>query len=227
VAAVSTAFFLAVDALLVAGCAVKFVDGGWFPLALGLLLFGAMSTWARGRALLLESIRREGLDWPSFLASLDPQHMHRVTRTAVYAVANPDTVPQALLHNLKHNQVLHEHNVILTVVFHEEPWVPAAQRAEVQALGPGFWRVGLHFGFMDTPDVPQALARIEAKGLRIPAFETTYFLSRETVVPTPGGAMAHWRERVFATMSRNASGLVEFFRLPDNAVVELGTRVQI
>ena len=225
----ATLFFLAIDALLVAGCAVKFFDGGWFPMALGLLMFAVMSTWSRGRALLMKGIRREGVELQQFIDSLDSRSVHRVERTAVFPVADPATVPQALLHNLKHNQVLHEHNVILTVVFGEVPWVPTERRMEVVPLGHGFWRVTLHFGFMDTPDVPKALtlARVESQGLRIPVFETSYFLSRETVVPAPGGGMANWRERLFAAMSRNASGAVEFFRLPDNEVVELGTRVQL
>ena len=223
----ATAFFLCIDGLLVSACAVKFFDGGWFPLALGLLLFGVMATWARGRALLLAGIRRDGLDLQAFVDGLDPAGMPRAGRTAVYAVADAGTVPQALLHNLKHNQVLHERNVVLTVVFRDVPWVAPEQRVQVQALGHDFWRVTLHFGFMDTPDVPQALKLAEAQGLRVPLFETTYFLSRETVVPTPGGGMANWRERLFAAMSRNAGGVVEYFRLPDNAVVELGTRVQI
>ncbi|WP_309637863.1 potassium transporter Kup [Methylibium sp.] len=225
----ATLFFLAIDALLVAGCAVKFFDGGWFPMALGLLMFVVMSTWSRGRALLMKGIRREGVELQQFIDSLDSRSVHRVERTAVFPVADPATVPQALLHNLKHNQVLHEHNVILTVVFGEVPWVPTERRMEVVPLGHGFWRVTLHFGFMDTPDVPKALtlARVESQGLRIPVFETSYFLSRETVVPAPGGGMANWRERLFAAMSRNASGAVEFFRLPDNEVVELGTRVQL
>jgi len=223
----ATMIFLVLDALLVAGCAIKFLDGGWFPLAMGLGLFVLMSTWARGRQLLMSSIQREGLELTPFVESLQQGECNRALRTAVYAVANPDTVPQALLHNLKHNQVLHECNVIMTVVFHEVPWVSDAERVEVQALAPGFWRVALHFGFMDQPDVPRALALCEPKGLRIPVFETSYFLSRETVVPTPGSGMADWRENLFAAMSRNAGSVAEFFCLPDNAVVELGTRVQI
>jgi len=223
----ATAFFLVIDALLVAGCAIKFFDGGWFPLALGMMLFVVMSTWQRGRRLLLESIRRDGLELAPFIDTLGPQSVPRVGRTAIYAVADPDHVPQALLHNLKHYQVLHERNVILTVRFQEQPWIAPAARAEVVALGHDFWRVTLHFGFMDTPDVPKALALCAPLGLRIPVFETSYFLSRETVVPTPGAGMANWRERLFAAMTRNAGGVVEFFRLPDNAVVELGTRVQI
>jgi KUP system potassium uptake protein len=227
VAITATMFFLAIDALLVAGCAVKLFDGGWFPLALGLLLFGVMSTWARGRTLLLAGIRRDGLELQPFIDSLDPRTVSRAARTAVYPVADPSTVPQALLHNLKHNQVLHERNVILTVVFHEVPWVPMHERVAVEALGHGFWRVTLNFGFMNAPDVPSALALTESHGLHIPVFETSYFLSREWVVPMPGGGMANWRERLFAAMSRNAGSVADFFRLPGNAVVELGTRVQI
>ena len=227
VAAAATAFFLAFDALLVTGCAVKFLDGGWFPLTMGLLLFVVMSTWFRGRELALEAIRDDGVELGPFIESLGMQEVTRASRVAVYAVADPTTVPQALLHNLKHNQVLHERNVILTVRFGEVPWVGIEERAQVEALGHGFWRVRLNFGFMDTPDVPKALKLCEAQGLAIPLFETSYFLSRETIVPTPGTGMAPWREKLFAAMSRNSGSVVEYFRLPDNAVVELGTRVQI
>jgi KUP system potassium uptake protein len=228
VAAGATLFFLAIDALLVAGCAVKLLDGGWFPLALGALLFAGMSTWARGRALMLEAIHRDGLELEPFVQQLAADTtVHRAGRGAVYLVADPTTVPQALLHNLKHNQVLHARNLIATVKFESVPYVPVAERLSIRALAPGFWQATLHFGFMDTPDVPAALALAEAQGVPVPLFETSYFLSRETVVPTPGGGMAGWREKLFATMSRNAGGVVEFFRLPDNAVVELGTRVAI
>ncbi len=226
-AAAATAFFLALDALLVAGCAVKFFDGGWFPLALGALIFLLMSTWARGRAVLLAALRNDGLALEPFIEGLDTGSVQRADRTAIYPVADPASVPQALLHNLKHYQVLHERNVILTVHFAEQPHVAPDQRLQVQSLGRGFWRATLSFGFMDTPDVPQALADAQVPGLRLPRFETSYFLSRETVVPTRGGGMALWRERLFAAMQRNAGGVVGFFRLPDNAVVELGTRVQI
>jgi KUP system potassium uptake protein len=223
----ATIFFLAIDAVLVAGCATKFLDGGWFPLALGALLFGIMSTWSRGRALLLQGIRREGVDLREFLAQPDLPTMSRATRTAVYPVADPTTVPQALLHNIKHNEVLHEHNVIVTVAFRDVPWVAPDDRAEVEPLGEGFWRVVLNFGFMETPDVPRALALTDSRGLHVPAFSTSYFLSRETVVPLPRTGMATWRDRLFVAMSRNAGDVVEYFRLPGNAVVEIGTRVQI
>ena len=160
-------------------------------------------------------------------ADLDAGAINRATRTAVYPVADPSTVPQALLHNIKHNEVLHEKNVILTVVFRDVPWVADEDRVDVEPLGEGFWRVTVHFGFMDTPDVPRALALTESRGLHGPTFATSYFLSRETVVPSRGARMAAWREILFATMSRNASGVVDYFRLPRNAVVELGTRVPI
>ena len=223
----ATALFLVVDVALFAGCAIKFTDGGWFPLAMAALFFTLMSTWRHGRALVLEAIRRDGLELAPFVQELAASTTPRASRVAVYAVADPSTVPQALLHNLKHNQVLHERNVILNVRFADQPWVDAAQRAEVEPLAPGFWRVRLLFGFMESPDVPQALAACAAQGLEVPLFDTSYFLSRETVVPTPGEGMVAWRERLFAAMSRNAGNAAGFFQLPDNAVVELGTRVQI
>jgi KUP system potassium uptake protein len=223
----ATGFFLLFDLFLFAGCAIKLWDGGWFPVAMGLVLFVVMTTWARGRALLVHTIRADGLELQAFIDMLQAHPPHLIQRTAVYPVANPDTVPQAMLHNLKHNQVLHANNVILTVVFDEVPFVPDSERLQIQSLGDRFWRVSVHYGFMDKTDVPQALQGCTAQGLSIPEFETSYFLSRETVVSTPGAGMAQWREKLFATMSRNAGGVVEFFHLPDNAVVELGTRVQI
>ena len=149
----------------------------------------------------------------------------RVDRTAVYAVADPEMVPQALLHNLKHNQVLHRRNLIVSVRFATRPVVPDAERASVEPMAEGFWRVLLHFGFMETPDVPRALQRCTELGIE--PLSTTYFLSRETFVPTGRAGMARWRERLFATLAHNAGSVAAFFRLPDNAVVELGTRVQI
>jgi KUP system potassium uptake protein len=223
----ATAFFAVIDTVLVIGCAFKFFDGGWFPLALSAVLFALMSTWHAGRVRTLAQIQREGSPLAPFVASLDAQSVTRAARTAVYLVAEPDTVPQALLHNLKHNQVLHERNLVATVVFHDVPWIGMAQRAQVQALGHGFWRVTLNFGFMNTPDVPKALQLCEAQGVAVPLFETSYFLSRQTLVLRPEGGLAAWRARLFVAMSRNASSVAEYFGLPDNAVVELGTRVQV
>ncbi len=225
----ATVFFLCVDGLLVASCSIKFFDGGWFTIATGLALFIVMSTWARGRSLLLKNLRDEGMELDEFVdrLALDTEYRRRAKRTAVYPVADAESVPLALLHNMKHNQVLHERNVILTVVFDEVPWVGTSERVAVQSLGHGFWRVTLHFGFMQAADVPKALALCESHGLQIPPFETSYFLSRESVVQKSDNGMARWRERLFAMMSRNAGSAADFFRLPDGAVVELGTRVQI
>jgi KUP system potassium uptake protein len=223
----ATSAFMALDLLLVASCAIKFFQGGWFPLLLGAGVFMVMATWRRGRALLMDSIRQDDPELLPFVTALSQDSVHRVPRTAVYAVANPGTVPQALMHNLKHNQVLHERNLILTVVFHDVPWIPFGERVQVQALVPGFWTVEVHYGFKNTPDIPRALELCQSRGLPINLFETSYFLSREIVVPTKGSGMAHWREALFALMSRNAGSVAGFFRLPNNCVVELGTRVQI
>jgi KUP system potassium uptake protein len=227
VAIAATSVFLALDALLVVSCAIKFFQGGWFPLVLGLVIFTVMATWRRGREMLMDSIRSHDPELLPFITALSADSVHRVSRTAVYAVANPGTVPQALMHNLKHNAVLHERNLILTVVFHEVPWIPFEERVQVTPLVAGFWRVQVNYGFKNTPDIPKALALCKEKGLPINLFETSYFLSREIIVPTRGSGMAHWREALFAVMSRNSGSVAGFFRLPNNCVVELGTRVQI
>lgn len=224
----ATLFFIVLDALLVAGCAIKIVDGGWFPLVLGGLLFVLMSTWARGRKALQQHLSAEGIELLPFVESLHAygdSERPRAQRTAIYPVSNPNLVPPALLHNLKHYQVLHERNVVLTVTFCDRPYVPDSERLQLEELAPGFWRLTLTYGFMDQPDVPAALALCEARGLHTEPPETSYFLSRETLVPRAG--MAHWREALFAAMSRNASSAADYFRLPGNAVVELGTKVQL
>ena len=223
----ATGVFLILDAALVISCSIKFLEGGWFPLAMGLAVWVVMTTWRRGRALLIENIQQGDPALLPFISALTDHGVHRAARTAVYAVANPDTVPQALMHNLKHNQVLHERNLILTVVFRDVPWVEAGERVQVTPLVPGFWKVQVNYGFMDTPDIPQALERCQDLGLPINLFETSYFLSREIVVPTRGAGMVPWREALFSLMSRNAGNVADFFRLPNHCVIELGTRVQI
>jgi KUP system potassium uptake protein len=226
-AVASTGLFVALDSVLVIACSLKFLQGGWFPLALGLALFTVMASWRRGRQQVIESIGQGDPELLPFVQALAADEVSRARRTAVYAVASPNTVPQALLHNLKHNQVLHERNLILTVVFHDEPWVAPAERVRIEPLAPGFWRVQVNYGFKDIPDIPQALASCRSEALPIDLFETTYFLSRETIVPTARKGMARWREGLFAFMARNASNIADFLRLPNNCVIELGTRVQI
>ena len=227
IAVAATGLFLGVDLVLVIACSLKFMEGGWFPLVLGAALFTVMSSWRGGRELLLKSISQEDPELLPFLQAISAEDMPRAKRTAVYAVANPETVPQALMHNLKHNQVLHERNLILTIVFHDVPWVPEADRVSVQPLVPGFWRVTVNYGFKDSPDIPEAVGRCSSSELPINLFETTYFLSRETIIPTKQPGMMLWREKLFAFMARNAGSIADFMRLPNNCVIELGTRVQI
>ncbi|MGE5540363.1 MAG: potassium transporter Kup [Gemmatimonas sp.] len=228
IALAATGTLLTVDALLVAACSVKFVEGGWFPIALGIALFCAMATWKRGRELLLAHMRRDDPQLEPFVERLLAGSAPRIPRTGVFFVANPGNVPQALLHNLKHNMVIHDRLIVLTVLFHDVPWIPYEERVDVCTIAKGVWRVTVNYGFKNVPDIPQALELCKQHhGLDINLFATSYFLSRETLVPSTGGAMAWWREQLFAAMSRNAGSVVEFFRIPHNSVIELGTRVQI
>jgi KUP system potassium uptake protein len=186
-----------------------------------------MLTWKRGRELLSATLRADLLPLEEFAGKLRHEPLTRVPRTAVFLSAERDVVPQALLHNMKHNLVLHERNVVLSVRFHEEPTVGPDRRIEVLSMGNGFWQVVLHFGFMDKPDIPGALNLGAQHGLAFDPFSTSYFLSRETVVPAPQRAMMRWRQNLFEAMSRNAGRAVDFFGIPHNAVIELGTRVQL
>jgi KUP system potassium uptake protein len=221
----ATAFFVALDLLLVLSCSTKFIEGGWFPVALAAAMLVVMTAWHRGRELLVETLRVDLLPLAGFVESL--KDVVRVDRTAVFLSAEPMVVPQALLHNMKHNLVLHRRNILLTLQFHEEPYVPLARRAQVEEVGHGFWQVMLHFGFMDTPNVPAALELCASHGLSIDLFSTSFFLSREAVVPRPRAGMARWRQNLFEAMSRNAGRAVDYFGIPSNAVIELGTRVQL
>ncbi|MDB5871719.1 MAG: kup [Ramlibacter sp.] len=227
VAVGATAFFIALDALLLASCSVKILEGGWFTLAMAGAVLVVMLTWKRGRELLSATLRSDLLPLKDFAESLGRQQLVAVPRTAVFLSAERGVVPQALLHNMKHNLVLHERNVVLCVQFHEEPTVLAERRVEVLPVASGFWQVILHFGFMDTPDIPGALELCAQRGLAIDAFATSYFLSRETVVPAPARAMVRWRQNLFEAISRNAGRAVDFFGIPHNAVIELGTRVHL
>ncbi|HXD39595.1 MAG TPA: potassium transporter Kup [Ramlibacter sp.] len=224
----ATAFFIAVDALLLISCSTKIVEGGWFPLLLAGLLLVTMTAWKRGRELLSDTLRADMLPMDGFVEALalDP-NLLRVDRTAVFLSSESGVVPQALLHNMKHNLVLHKRNVILTIQFHEDPIIPAERRVQVHEEGAGFWQVTVHFGFTEQPDIPKAMALCAQQGLPIDAFATSFFLSRETVVPAPRGGMARWRQNLFEAMSRNAGRAVDYFGIPHNAVIELGTRVQL
>jgi KUP system potassium uptake protein len=223
----ATMFFALLDALLLVSCSVKILEGGWFTLAMAGAVLVVMLTWKRGRDLLSATLRADLLPLGEFAGKLGDERLTRVPRTAVFLSAERDVVPQALLHNMKHNLVLHERNVVLSVRFHEEPMVHPDRRIEVLPVANGFWQVVLHFGFMDKPDIPGALTLGAQHGLAFDPFATSYFLSRETVVPAPKRAMMRWRQNLFEAMSRNAGRAVDFFGIPHNAVIELGTRVQL
>ncbi|KJK15360.1 potassium transporter Kup [Pseudomonas sp. NPDC087612] len=219
--------FLLVDSLYFAANAPKIFQGGAFPVIAGIALFILMTTWKRGRKIIVERLDESALPLPLFISSLAAQPPHRVQGTAVFLTARADAVPHALLHNLLHNQVLHERVVLLTVVSQDRPRVPAAQRFEVQAFGEGFYRVNLNFGFIEEPDVPAALQLCHLKDLDFSPMVTTYFLSRETVIPTRRIGMARWREALFAFLLKNANSNLKYFNLPLNRVIELGTQVEM
>lgn len=224
----ATGFFILLDLAFFSSSLLKIGSGGWFPLVLGAMMFVVMLTWWRGRRILAERLQTSAIPVQEFLASLFKYPPHRVPGTAVFMVANANAVPHALLHNLAHNKVLHERVVILTVVIEDTPWVPFNERVSVESLGNGCWRIRMRFGFKNPVDVPQALALCSEHGLDFEMMETSFFLSRETLIPVIGdGGMALWRERLFATMARNASSVVEYFHLPANRVIELGTQIEI
>ncbi|AIR89821.1 potassium transporter Kup [Pseudomonas cremoricolorata] len=219
--------FLLVDGLFFAANLPKVLQGGAFPVLAAIVLFALMSTWKRGKQILVERIDEAALPLPIFIASIGVQPPHRVEGTAVFLTARPDAVPHALLHNLLHNQVLHKQVVLLTVVSEDRPRVPVHERFEVEDYGNGFFRVLLHYGFMDEPDVPLALTLCPLQNLDFSPMRTTYFLSRETVIASRLEGMMRWRSNLFAFMLKNANGNLRFFNLPLNRVIELGTQVEI
>jgi KUP system potassium uptake protein len=223
----ATGFFFVVDLAFWASNMFKLFDGGWFPLLIGAAVFTLMLTWHDGRRLLNESLRSDALRLPDFLDAVFISPPTRVEGTAVFLTAETGTVPNALLHNLKHNKVLHERNLFVTVRSHEVPRVDVAQRLDVTSLGHDCWQVIVNYGFKDNPDLPSALAAIEDEGYKLDPMTTSYFLSRDIVIPTIGGGMATWREKLFAQMHHNASGAAAFLNLPTNAVVELGSKIEI
>jgi KUP system potassium uptake protein len=223
----ATGFFFVIDIAFFASNLLKLLHGGWFPLVLGVGMFMLMLTWRQGRNLLSDRLRDEAIDLKGFLEAVFVSPPARVAGTAVFLSAEQGLAPHALLHNLKHNKVLHEYNLFVTVKAHEVPWVGFEQRVQMQPLGHDCWQVTLNFGFKNDPDVPEALKLLEGRGVPMDDMDTSYFLSRESVVPTVGTGMAPWREKLFASMHRNAAAAADFLNLPSNRVVELGTKVEI
>ncbi len=223
----ATGFFFVVDVAFFGSNMLKLLDGGWFPLLIGGAIFTLMMTWKDGRRLLNEKLKADAIDLSSFLEAVFVSPPARVEGTAVFLTAEVGTVPNAMLHNLKHNKVLHENNLFVTVRNHEVPWIGMDKRLSIESLGHDCWQVVINYGFKNDPDVPKALQQIKGRGCELEAMTTSYFLSRDTVVPTIGAGMASWREKLFAQMHHNASGAADFLNLPNNSVVELGSKIEI
>jgi KUP system potassium uptake protein len=228
VCAAISGFFLTIDACYFSANLAKILVGGWFPVVIGILVYIVLSTWKRGREVLFQRLRPGAIALEPFIKSIIEHPPVRVPGTAVFLTATQEGVPHALLHNLNHNKVLHERVVLLTVRAEDIPHVPDSQRVDIHPLGHDFFRLKVHYGFKDEPDLPRALELAKGKGMEFNMMETSFFLSRQTLVPTtqvPG--MALWREKLFAAMSRNAASATAFFKIPTNRVVELGTRIEL
>ena len=222
------AFFIAIDLAFFGSNMLKIAQGGWFPLLVAAAILFLMLTWRKGRQVLRSRLGAICLPLDTFLPSLKSDSIRRVPGTAIFMSGNRFGTPLALLHNLKHNKVLHEQVVLLTVRTEEVPYLANAKdRVELERLEEGFWRVQVHFGFMEKPDVPAALATIHESELRIDALRTTYFIGRETVLSRPKGGLSSWRGALFSWMTRNAGDVTSYFNLPPNGVVELGARVEV
>jgi KUP system potassium uptake protein len=219
------AVFAIVDLAYFGANLTKVPDGGWFPLLVGVVAFTLLTTWARGRKLMIERMNEAAMPIPIFISSAT-NSATRVPGTAVFMTTSLDGIPHALLHNLKHNKVLHERIILLTVRIEDEPFVPADKHV-LTDLGNGFYRLIIRYGFMQEVDVPAALRGLSDCGGMFKMMDTSFFLARQTLLPSSRPGMAVWREKLFAWMLRNAESAMEFFKLPTNRVVELGSQVEI
>ncbi len=223
----ATGFFIAMDIMLFSASTLKLLHGGWFPLLLGSVLFTIMLTWKRGRSLVFQNLQKHAIPLEEFLQSLFVAPPIRVYGTAIFLRGESDGVPHALLHNLSHNKVLHERVVFLTVHMMEEPYVAPAAQVRIVSLGHECYQLNVFYGFKDEPDIPNVLALCADQGLQFEMMETSFFIARQTVISTPGQGMSPWREHLFVGMSRNARGAADYYQIPTNRVIELGTQVEI
>jgi KUP system potassium uptake protein len=223
----ATGFFFAIDILFFASNLLKLLHGGWFPIVIGIGMFTLMLTWTQGRKLLSAKLRSDAIPLPDFIEAIFVSPPARAEGTAVFLTSEPGITPNALMHNLKHNKVLHRYNLFANVQQHDVPWIGFGQRVQMTPLGHDCWAVTVHFGFKNEPDVPAALRLLEGRGVPLDEMTTSYFLSRDIVIPTFGEGMSLWREKLFASMHRNAAAAADFLNLPTNRVVELGAKVEI
>ena len=222
-----TLVFLYVDLCFFSANIGKVAHGAWFPLVIGLVVYLIFTTWKQGRDALAERFKRRAVPLDRFLEEIEEEPPVRVPGRGVFMTGNPDAVPPALLHNLKHNKVLHEEVVFLTVETEDAPHVPPRERVELEDLGHGFHRIRARYGFMEDPDVPHVLRLARRRGLEFTLPETSFFLGREAILVRGESGMRRWRERLFRFLSRNAVGATSFFRVPPARVVELGAQVEL
>jgi KUP system potassium uptake protein len=222
-----TGFVLAIDLAFWGANLLKIPSGGWVPLAVGAVIFTMITSWKKGRQILTERLHARSLPRQLFVNDMLQNAPPRVRGTAVFMDSNIHGTPPALLHNLKHNQVLHEKVVLLSVLTEEVPYVLESERVKLNKLGEGIYQIILHVGFMESIDVPEILATIREEGLSFKPMTTSYFLSRETIIPSEVPGMAIWRERLFGVMARNARPASSFFNLPPNRVVEMGAQIEL
>ncbi|HET8711915.1 MAG TPA: KUP/HAK/KT family potassium transporter, partial [Spongiibacteraceae bacterium] len=222
-AVVVIGLFFVVDFTYFSANIIKVEEGGWFPLLLAVLIFFAMTTWKRGRALLNKRLEDEALPLDIFVQSA--ADVTTVPGTAIFLTGQPHKVPHALLHSIKHYKCLHERVVIMHVEIRDEPYVPVTERANVQQISDQFFTVSIHYGFMDEIDLPQAITQCERFGLKFDVMDTSFFLGRETLIPKLHSEMSFWREKLFITMYRNAGTAAAYFKIPPNRIVELGAQV--
>jgi KUP system potassium uptake protein len=223
----ATGFFMAMDIMLFSASTLKLLHGGWFPLLLGAILLTIMLTWKRGRELVFENLEKHAIPLDDFLQSLFVAPPARVAGTAIFLRSETDGVPHALLHNLLHNKVLHERVVFLTVHIREEPYVPESEQVEVVPLGHNCYQLNVAYGFKDEADIPDILRLCAACGLEFEMMETSFFIARQTVISVPGQGMMPWREHLYVAMQRNARTAADYYQIPTNRVIELGTQVEI
>ncbi len=219
--------FIFIDLAFFSANLVKIADGGWFPLVFGLLVFILLNTWKRGRELLHERLAADALQLKPFIADIGGSGTSRVPGTAIFMTPDPDSVPHAMLHSLKHYKVLHERIIVLSVSVFDVPYVPDIDRVEVRKLEGNFFKVIVQYGFKDEPDIPEALACCGEAGLPIDMMDTSFFLGRETLIPKLGSDMSYWRALLFVAMFRNAGSATAFFKIPSNRVVELGSQITL
>lgn len=223
----ATGFFLVIDAALFSASTLKLLHGGWFPLVIGVILLTIMLTWKRGRELVFENLEKHAIPLDDFLQSLFVAPPDRVAGTAIFLRGETDGVPHALLHNLLHNKVLHERVVFLTVRIREEPYVPEVEQVQVIPLGHNCFQLNVSYGFKDEANIPHILRLSAAKGLEFEMMETSFFITRQTIISVPGQGMMPWREHLFVAMQRNARTAAAYYQIPTNRVIELGTQVEI